>query len=93
MAADLPSMATGGALVFNQQLADWFALRNMLDVARVVVSAGLGRTESRGAHQREDFPLMDENWNYHQVVAQDSHGLKLSRAEVRRTNNNRWCNG
>ena len=89
MAADLPSMATGGALAFNQQLADWFTLRNMLDVARVVASAALGRTESRGSHQREDFPLMDENWNYHQVIAQDSQGLKLSRAEVRRTNNNR----
>jgi len=89
MAADLPGMATGGALVYNQQLADWFALRNMLDVARVVVSAGLGRTESRGAHQREDFPLMDNDWNHHQVIAQDVHGVKISRAEVRRTKNNR----
>ena len=89
MAVDLPNMATGGALAFNQQLADWFALRNMLDVARAVVTAALGRTESRGSHQREDFPLMDNDWNYHQVIAQDGHGVKLSRAEVRRTNNNR----
>lgn len=87
MAADLPSMATGGALAFNQQRADWFALRNMLDVARVVTTAALGRTESRGSHQREDFPILDNSWTCHQVITQDGHGINLSRAEVRRQNN------
>ncbi len=87
MAADLPSMATGGSLAFNQQRADWFALRNMLDVAHVVTTAALGRTESRGSHQREDFPILDNTWTCHQVITQDGHGINLSRAEVRRQNN------
>ena len=87
MAADLPSMATGGSLAFNQQRADWFALRNMLDVARVVTTAALERTESRGSHQREDFPKLDNSWTCHQIIVQDGHGIKLSRAEVRRQNN------
>nr|MCS5607238.1 FAD-binding protein [Alphaproteobacteria bacterium] len=87
MAANLPSMATGGSLAFNQQRADWFALRNMLDVARVVTTAALGRTESRGSHQREDFPILDNSWTCHQVITQDGHGINLSRAEVRRQNN------
>jgi len=86
-AVDLPCMATGGALAFNQRRADWFTLRNMLDVARAVTTAALGRTESRGSHQREDFPVLDDNWTCHQVIAQDGHGIKLSRAEVRRLNN------
>ena len=38
------------------QRLDWFDLRNMLLVARTVTQAALARTESRGAHQREDFP-------------------------------------
>ena len=87
MAANLPSMATGGSLAFNQQRADWFALRNMLVVARVVTTAALGRTESRGSHQREDFPILDNTWTCHQVITQDGHGINLSRAEVRRQNN------
>ncbi len=87
MAANLPSMATGGSLAFNQQRADWFALRNMLVVARMVTTAALGRTESRGSHQREDFPILDNTWTCHQVITQDGHGINLSRAEVRRQNN------
>ena len=41
---------------FDMRRIDWFDLRNMLLVARVVAQAALRRTESRGAHQREDFP-------------------------------------
>src|SRR5262249_5610040 len=43
---------------FDMQRIDWFDLRNMLLVARIVTEAALRRTESRGAHQREDFPGM-----------------------------------
>ena len=47
---------------------DWFDLRNMLLVARAVTQAALTRTESRGAHQREDFPGMLPEWHVNQVV-------------------------
>lgn len=36
--------------------------RNMLDLARVVVSAALAREESRGAHDRLDFPETRETF-------------------------------
>ena len=39
---------------FDMQRLDWLDLRNMLPVARSVAQAALARTESRGAHQRED---------------------------------------
>jgi succinate dehydrogenase/fumarate reductase flavoprotein subunit len=41
---------------------DWFDLRQMLLVAEAVVVAATARSESRGAHQREDFPEMSAAW-------------------------------
>ncbi len=56
----------GGA--FDMQRLDWFDLRNMLTVARAVTQAASLRTESRGAHQREDFPEMLPQWRVNQVI-------------------------
>jgi len=41
----------------NASLADWFELRASLIAAETVTRAALARRESRGAHQREDFPV------------------------------------
>ncbi|MBX9749451.1 MAG: FAD-binding protein [Roseococcus sp.] len=59
---------------------DWLDLRQMLLVARAVVLAALAREESRGAHQREDFPEMREEWRVNQVIR--GEGLALSRQAV-----------
>ena len=53
---------------FAHELADWHELRNALDVARAVTVAALNRTESRGAHQRDDHPQLDEAWCMNQVL-------------------------
>lgn len=54
---------------FDMQLLDWLDLRNMILVARTVTQAALLRTESRGAHQREDHPGLDDAaWRLNQVV-------------------------
>ncbi len=47
---------------------EWFDLRNMLSVAHAVTATALARTESRGAHQREDFQTMLPQWQVHQRV-------------------------
>jgi L-aspartate oxidase len=45
--------------------AGW-QLQNMLVVARLMIEAALTREESRGVHQRMDFPSTDDtNWNRH----------------------------
>jgi succinate dehydrogenase/fumarate reductase flavoprotein subunit len=53
---------------FDMTRLDWLDLRNMLMVARVVAQAALLRTESRGAHQREDLPGMLPAWRTNQVA-------------------------
>lgn len=53
---------------FNLDLQDWFELRAMLTTAAAIVKSALIRTESRGAHQREDFPAPDETFLKNQVV-------------------------
>jgi succinate dehydrogenase/fumarate reductase flavoprotein subunit len=62
---------------FDTTRLDWFDLRNMLLVAETVVRSALARTESRGAHQREDFPATDPNWAANQVVRLQSGRLAL----------------
>jgi succinate dehydrogenase / fumarate reductase flavoprotein subunit len=42
--------------VFNTNLLEILELGNLLDLSEATVAAALARTESRGAHSREDFP-------------------------------------
>jgi succinate dehydrogenase / fumarate reductase, flavoprotein subunit len=57
------------AAAFDPALVDWLDLRNMLLVARSVAVPALARTESRGAHQREDYQGLDDGWCVNQIVA------------------------
>ena len=57
---------------------DWFDLRNMLTVARAVTQAAQSRTESRGAHQREDFPEMLPQWRVNQVIRLQDRDLAIA---------------
>jgi succinate dehydrogenase/fumarate reductase flavoprotein subunit len=69
-------MGDGGA--FDLRRLEWFDLRNMLLIARAVAEAALVRTESRGAHQREDFPGMEQRWQLNQMVRLTERGLRLT---------------
>jgi succinate dehydrogenase / fumarate reductase flavoprotein subunit len=68
MTCDIGEHPLGDGGAFDMVRLDWFDLRNMLLVARTVAQAALARTESRGAHQREDYPGMLEEWRVNQVV-------------------------
>ena len=66
--ARLGPVPVGSPGSFDMARLDWLDLRNMLLVARVVATAAMQRTESRGAHQREDFPGMLDEWTRNQIV-------------------------
>ena len=66
---DLPNVAIAGEALYNLDLQDWFELRAMLTTAETVVRSALARNESRGAHQREDFPYSHESLLKNQTMA------------------------
>jgi len=74
----------GTAQPFDMQRLDWFDLRNMLLVARVVAAAALRRTESRGAQRREDYAATDPAWAVNQVVTLDGEDLAIANAPAAR---------
>jgi succinate dehydrogenase flavoprotein subunit len=65
---DLPNVSVTDATLYNLDLQDWFELRAMLTTAEAVVGSALARNESRGAHQREDFPDSHESLLKNQVM-------------------------
>jgi fumarate reductase flavoprotein subunit len=60
---------------FNTELTAALELSFMLDVAEAIVQCALRRTESRGAHQRTDFPARDdEKFLAHSLVLRQTDG-------------------
>jgi succinate dehydrogenase / fumarate reductase, flavoprotein subunit len=54
------------SMMFNTDLTEALELDSMLAQASVSLRSAIGRTESRGAHAREDFPKRDdEGWLKH----------------------------
>ncbi len=63
------------ARTFNTQLTQALELGFMLDVAETIVHSALNREESRGAHQRRDFPKRDDQrYLAHSVVFASAEG-------------------
>jgi len=72
--------------VFNTELLEAWELGNLLEIAEATAACALQRTESRGAHAREDYPKRDDaRWMKHTLVWQTPGGVRLSSKPVRVT--------
>jgi succinate dehydrogenase / fumarate reductase flavoprotein subunit len=78
--AEVGEVPVASAKAFDPVLADWLDLRNMLAVAEAVALPALARTESRGAHQRDDHLGLDEAWGVNQIVSMSGDAVTLRKA-------------
>ncbi|NWF37201.1 succinate dehydrogenase flavoprotein subunit [Mariprofundus sp. KV] len=70
--------------LFNTELVEALELENLMGLARATAAGALARTESRGAHARDDYPDRDDLlWQKHTLATVGSDGVKLDYKPVR----------
>ena len=57
---------------------DYILLRSLIDIAKAMLSSALARKESRGAHQRLDYPETNEEYLKTTVISFDNDELKIT---------------
>ena len=68
---------------FNTARIEALEMDNLMGTARATALSALTRTESRGAHSREDYPARDDkNWIKHSCYYEDQEKIKFRAVNV-----------
>jgi len=74
----LSSVAVGGTRRYNLTWQQWMDVENLALAAEMVARSARYRTESRGAHYREDYPERnDEEWLSNVCVQRSEDGVEV----------------
>ena len=89
---DLPELKAPAGCRFNLGWIEAIQVPYMLDVAEMIVRSALLRTESRGAHYREDYPESRPEWVKHTRVLKtaDTMDLGTTPVAITRMNPEEW---
>jgi succinate dehydrogenase/fumarate reductase flavoprotein subunit len=69
---EVPKISVADVKRYNFELKEALETSFALDAAEITIGSCLFRTESRGHHNRTDFPdTDDQNWRCHTIVKQD----------------------
>lgn len=64
--------------LWNTEIVEALELRNLMVVGQLIIASALNRTESRGAHCREDYPERDDgNFLKHTMAYYSPAGIDL----------------
>ncbi len=67
-----------GGRQYNTELMEAVELGFLLDNAEQLVHGALNRTESRGAHSREDYKERDDvSWLKHTLIYREGDGVRI----------------
>ncbi|MDP6863903.1 MAG: fumarate reductase/succinate dehydrogenase flavoprotein subunit [Candidatus Poseidoniaceae archaeon] len=78
------STSPGPSMVYNSGWHQALDLKNMVDISHACTLAALTRTESRGGHTRDDFPVPDTGmWSHTtNVISKDGDSITIRQEEL-----------
>lgn len=78
----LPQVRATRGLRYNLGWVEAIQIPYMLDLAEMITRSAIFRTESRGAHYREDFPESDSSWLKHTRIMKKDGTINLGTAPI-----------
>ena len=79
---DFTQMRVPLGRVFNSQWVEAIQVIYMMDVAEMIIRSALYRTESRGAHFREDYPESETSWIKHTRLTKKDGSISIDAVPV-----------
>ena len=76
------NLTGSGGTIFNAKWNEAINVTNLLTVAEMIARSALARTESRGAHYRQDFPNQSGDWLRNIHILPENGDMKFWTTDV-----------